>query len=529
MKKIPVLTLLFLFALLSCGIWVSTAQDNVVVVATNISDLQSIDPAQNGSSTNLALFYMAYERLYELPADPSQPLIPNLAESHSISDDGFTWTFKLRENVTFASGNPFTAKDVVFSWKRVQNFQNEPAQVFNLFVGDVVAVDDYTLEVKLSDAIFPLPIPFFDVLTALPSFSILDSELVMANGGSLDPSADSAAEWLNQNSAGSGPFIITSWTPDAEVTLIRNENYWGEKPAIGGITLRQVSDSTTALQLVERGEVDIAQNLDKDLAEQIRNNPNLSLEVGQTLQIVYLALSPSDSFEGSPLVDAKVRQAIMQAIDYDGIVDGLMGGLAVRPAGVIPIGILGSQGSLPFRYERDVEAARALLAEAGYADGFELTLHLPARPLGGLSPDILAAKLVADLAEVGITVTPQIDAQSLFTSARNAGEYSAFITTFSADFFDPTNWTVLFAVPDFQNIAAYIKLANPTLAEAAFATLFAPPEQRELAVIGFQQALSGEAVYSVLYQPQTIDAVSTALSGYTFHPIELIDYAQLSK
>ncbi len=529
MKKRSVLMFVFLFALFAIGAGVGNAQDDVIVVATNISDLQSIDPAQNGSSTNLALFYIAYERLYELPADPSQPLIPNLAESHTVSEDGFTWTFKLREDVTFASGNPFTAADVVFSWKRVQNFQNEPAQVFNLFVGDVVAVDDYTLEVKLSDAVFPLPIPFFDVLTALPSFSVLDSQLVMANGGSLDPSADTAGEWLNQNSAGSGPFVISGWTPDSEVRLTRNENYWGEKPAISGIILRQVSDSTTALQLVERGEVDIAQNLDKDLTEQIRSNPNLSLEAGQTLQIVYLALSPSDSFEGSPLVDAKVRQAITQAIDYDGIVDSLMGGLAIRPAGVVPLGILGSEGSLPFRYERNLEAARALLAEAGYGDGFELTLHLPARPLGGLSSEILAAKLVADLAEVGITVTPQIDAPSVFTSGRNAGEYSAFVTTFSADFFDPTNWTVLFAVPDFQNIAAYIRLANPALAEAAFATLFAPPEQRELAVIGFQQVLSNEAIYSVLYQPQTIDAVSTAVSGYTFHPIELIDYAQLSK
>ena len=220
MKKIAFLLLFCLFVLP-----MRAQGDDIVIVATNISDLQSIDPANNGSSTNLSVFYTVYGRLYELPPDPSQPLIPNLATGHTVSEDGFTWTFNLREGVTFASGNPLTANDVVFSWKRVQNFQNEPAQVFNLFVKDIVAVDDLTVEVRLSDAIFPLPIPFFDVLTALPSFSILDSQLVIANGGSLDPTQDTATEWLNQNSAGSGPFILTSWTPEVELTMVRNDNY----------------------------------------------------------------------------------------------------------------------------------------------------------------------------------------------------------------------------------------------------------------------------------------------------------------
>jgi peptide/nickel transport system substrate-binding protein len=504
------------------------AQDDVVIVATNISDLQSLDPANNGSSTNLSVFYTVYERLYELPADPSQPLIPNLATGHSVSEDGFTWTFNLREGVTFASGNPFTAEDVVFSWKRVQNFQNEPAQVFNLFVGDVVAVDTLTVEVQLSNAIFPLPIPFFDVLTTLPSFSILDSKLVMENGGSLDPAQDTATEWLNQNSAGSGPFILAGWTPEAELRMVRNDNYWtGTPPAIAGVTLRQANDSTTALQLAERGEVDIAQNLDKDLAATVEASENLSLQIGQSLAIVYLALSPANA--ESPLADVRVRQAVMLSIDYDGIIDGLLGGLGVRPGGVVPLGILGGTASEVVRYQRDVAAAQALLAEAGFADGVTINLNMSTLPLGGVAPDVLAAKLTADLAEAGITLNVQIDPPSVYLTGRNAGEYDAFLANFSADFFDPTNWTVLYGVADFQNIAAYIRLADPAIAEAAFATLFAPPDVREMAVVGFNAAITEQALYSVLYQPQVVDAVASSLNGYVFHPIQKVRYQDLSR
>lgn len=523
------LYLVFVLLLLTLGLATTHAQDTTVIVATNITDVISFDLTANGSSTNLSVFYTVYERLYELPSDPSQPLIPNLAVSHEVTDvtaDTATWTFQLRDGVTFASGNPFTAQDVVFSWTRVANFQNEPAQVFNLFIESIEAVDDLTLRVVVKKGPFPAPVPFFDVLTALPSFSIMDSTLAMANGATTDPATDTAGEWLNQNSAGSGPFILAGWTPETEVTLVRNDAYWGgTPPAIAGVNLRQVNDSTTALQLVERGEVDIAQNLDKDLAAQIEANPDLTLQAGQGLQIVYLALSPGTP--DTPLADARVRRAIMTAIDYDGIITGLLGGFATRPAGVVPVGILGAEDSLPYRYERDLDAARGLLAEAGYADGFELTINMPASPLGGLSTDILAAKLVADLGEIGITVTPQIEADSVFREGRNAREYQAWVTRFSADFFDPSNWTALFTIPRFFNIAYYANFVDEAMQEAAVQTIIA--EDRAAAVAEYTRLLNETGVYSVLYQAQSIDAVSAAISGYAFHPIALIRYAGLSR
>lgn len=508
------------------------AQDDTLIVATDIRDLQSLDTAQNGSPTNLAMFYTVYERLYELPANPAEPLIPNLATGHTVSEDGLVWTFNLREGVTFASGNPFTAEDVVFSWMRVWNFQNEPAQVFNLFVSKIEALDPLTVQVTLSTEVFPRPspIPFFDSLTALPSLSILDSQLLMENGGSMDPTTDTAGEWLNQNSAGSAPYVLAEWEPEVQLTLERNDAYWGEnKAAIQRVVLRQVNESTTAFQLAEEGEVDIAQNIDKDLAEFVENSGNLELEAGQTLQIVYLALSPSDNFADSPLTNRDVRRAIVQAIDYDGIINGLLGGFAIRPGGVVPIGILGAAESESLKYERNVDAARELMAQAGYADGFELTLNLSSVPLGGLPAETLAAKLADDLNQIGIDLEINIQAPAVFTSGRNNKEFSMYASRFAADFFDPTNWTLLFAVPDFQNVASYVQIDNVGLSLAALNTLFTAGEGRPGAVLRFQQQLANEAYYSVLYQPQTIDAVSSEVSGYQFHPIALIDYKLLSK
>lgn len=533
MRKYLILTLSLALILTAFGLGAypaAQAQDDALIVATDIRALRSLDPAQDGSRTNISVFYNVYERLYELPVNPGDALIPNLATDHSVSEDGTVWTFNLRDDVTFASGNPLTADDVVFSWERVRNLQNEPAQVFNLFIGEIVAVDELTVQLTTATTVFPLPVPFIDLLTALPALSILDSQLVIENGGSLDPAEDSATEWLNQNSAGSGPYMVESWTPDTEVRLARNDNYWGDEGAnLSAVVLRQVNDSTTALQLVERGEVDIAQEIDKDLAERVNDNDDLTLEVGRNLQIIYMALSPSENFEDSPLVNQMVRQAIFLAIDYDGITNSLLGGFAERPGGIVPLGVFGAEESLPLRYETDVEAARALMAEAGFEDGFTLTLNMPSGQLGGLSSEILAAKLIADLGEIGIDVEVNLQAPTIFRTERDATEYSAYVTSFSADFFDPTNWTVLFGLPDFQNVAAYIQLDNPELAEAALATIFAPADQRALAVAGFQQLLTAEAIYSVLYQPQSVDVVASNIEGYQFHPTALIQYDELTR
>src|SRR5262249_20962847 len=156
--------------------------------------------------------------------------------------------------------------------------------------------------------------PAFATVVTAPAMSILDSKVVKEHGATDAADADSsdtANDWLSQNSAGSGPFILTGWSPESEITLVRNDNYWQTPAALSAVTLRNVNDSTTALQQLQRGDVDLVDSLDKDLAGQVQSDTSLKTAIGQTLNITYLAMSPSDSFN-LPLSDVRVRKAIAQ-------------------------------------------------------------------------------------------------------------------------------------------------------------------------------------------------------------------------
>ena len=179
-------------------------------------------------------------------------------------------------------------------------------------------------------------------------------------------------------------------------------------------TLTQVNDLTTALQQLQRGDLDIVDNLEKDLADQVTTDSNLQLERGKSLNISYLAMSPNETL-GGPLASQEARQAVAYAIDYQGISDGLLLGYTDRPAAMLPVGIQGSDPSI--RYERDLDKFRELLSEAGMPDGFDVTLSLGQGGVCGIPAETISAKIQSDLAEVGINATIDIQQSSNFLTA----------------------------------------------------------------------------------------------------------------
>ncbi len=527
MKKRSFLVIGLIAALFVSGIGGSLpaqAQDeNILIVATQLDDVITLDPGRAFESTNLTVHHATYDTLLEIRPDDLTTIVPSLAESYEVSDDGLVYTFVLREGLQFASGNPITAEDVRFSWTRLQNIKGNPSFYADP-IAEIEVVDDLTVRVTLSE-----PFPAFPAVVTAPAMSILDSQLVIEHGGTDAPDADEtdmAKDWLDQNSAGSGPFILTGWTPNSEITMVRNENYWREPPALDGVVLRDVNDSTTALQLLERGDVDIAQNIDKDLADQVMGNDALRLEIGQTLNITYLAMSPSDTF-GLPLSDVRVRQAIAQAVDYDGIIDQLLQGYADRPAGILPLGVQGSDPSI--RYEYDPDAARALLEEAGYGDGFDLTLYTGSGAPAGIPIETLSAKIQADLAAVGINVSIEMQPTSNFLTAFRAQELPFLISTWTPDYLDATMWSDYFSYPD-RGVSYRVMLDSETIAELASEAAFeSDPERRTELYREYQQAQVDEAVFIVLFQPQSLDATRAELQGYAFHPVYFLDFYGMSK
>ncbi len=504
------------------GLLTVAAQDNsALIVATQIDDVITFDPGRAYETTNLTVNHATYDTLLEIHSDDLNALVPGLAESYTVSDDGLVYTFTLRSGVTFASGNPLTAEDVRWSWTRLKNLKGNPA-----FYADQIAsievVDDLTVKVTLT-----VKYPAFATIITAPALSVLDSKLAIEHGATDAADADTtdtANDWLTQNSAGSGPFILTGWTPLGEVTLVRNDKYWRGAAALSAVTLRHSDDATTKLQLLQRGDVDIYENVDKDLASQIGGD--LQLVSGNTLNLTYLAISPSPDFN-LPLSDVKVRQAIAKSIDFDGIINGLLLGYATRPAAPLPVGIVGSDAAAP--YTRDIEGAKALLAEAGFADGFDMTIYIGSGAPGGIPSETLAAKIQADLAEAGINVTIDQRPTSDFLTAFRAQELSFVFSTWTPDYLDATMWSDYFSYPD-SGLSKRVKMDIPEIADLATQAGFeVDPAKRAELYAEYVKAHVANAVFVPLFQPQQLYALRSNVQGFAFHPVYFMDFYGMSK
>ncbi len=500
------------------------AQSGALIVAGRFVDVITLDPGRAFETTNLIVHHAAYETLLNINADDLSKIVPGLAESYSISEDGLEYTFVLNPAAKFASGNPVTAEDVRFSWTRLLNIKGGPSSYLTDFgFKSIEAVDERTVKVTLET-----PQPAFASVVTAPALSVLEKAVVVAQGGTDAEDADqtdAAKDWLDQNSAGSGPFILTGWTPNSEITLVRNENYWRGAVALEGITLRNTNDASSALQLVARGDADIALGVDADTADQARSNADLTLNIGQTLNLLYLAVSPSDYFN-LPISDVRVRQAIAYAIDYDGII-ALTGGFADRPAAMLPLGIAGSDPAL--RYTRNLDKAKALLAEAGIPDGFAMTLYIGGGATAGVPREVLAAKLQADLAEVGIQIEINQQTSPNFLTAFRAQELPMVISAWTPDYLDATMWTSFFSKAD-GGVSRRIRMDVPQIADLAdLIAAERDPMVRERLLTEYVKAHVEAAIFIPLLQEQYIDVLSSAVKGYVFHPVYLTEFSGVSK
>jgi peptide/nickel transport system substrate-binding protein len=515
-----------------------------LVIAMSLDDVVTLDPAWAGETTNLFIHINTYDTLVDIRPDDLNTIVPRLAESWEVNDDFTEFTFHLRQDAKFASGNPVTAEDVVFSWNRLINVAGAPA--FNLDgVGKVEAVDEYT--VKMTTATGedgkPIALPQFLSSASNPSLGIQDSKLVKEHGGTDAADAattDKAKEWMDQNSAGSGPFILTRWSPKADIELTANKNYWKGAPKFDKVVITHVSDPTTQLQMLEKGDADMIGNLQTDLVEQAKANPDITLSVDQSLDENYLAmtylctdeikakdaaklaeLQSPESFD--IMCKKEVRQAVAYAIDYEGIAKAVLNGYATRAPSIIPIGIIGVDPSKT--QGRDLEKAKALLAEAGYADGITFDLYYASDAIR----DIVAAKIQNDLAEAGMTVNLKPLEQSVYLTQMRAQQLPMAFGGWTPDYLDVTMWTDYFGLGD-RSIAFRMNFFNQEahdLAEKIRTT--SDPAERKDAVEKLQDVFIEEMPFTMLYQRQYVHAFRNELKGFKFHPVWFVDLFELSK
>jgi peptide/nickel transport system substrate-binding protein len=488
----------------------AAATKNTLVLGLDISDTISLDPAREAQYTPPLTLQAAYEALVTMTPGDYLNVKPALASAWARSPTGQGWRFTLRDGAKFNSGNPVTVEDVKWTLERVMNVKDQPSQ-YLAEIDRIEIVDPRTIDVILKHPEAPM-------LTVLcgPTNGILERKVVEAHGGSAAANAnteDRATNWLNQNSAGAGAYTLVGWTRNAQILLTRNPHYWRGLAPFERVVIRHMSDSATQLLAVKRGDIDAAFNLIPEQVSTLKGDPNIRVEGLESLDFVYMALTSEPEFNKALAVKA-ARQAIGWAIDYDGITNSLLGGKALRCASFIPIGLYGStkQTTGQIGYHEDLEKAKTLLGMAGFPDGFEFKLSYGDAAVSGLSYAVLAQKLQADLARVGIKVQldpmDQVNLRTQYTT----GKSTAVLTFWNPSGVEIDGW----ASATVQRVAKRVHMTpSPELVKLTQdAAAETDPVKKSAMYIAYQKAIIDQANLLILFQPVYQFAVREAIKSF---------------
>jgi peptide/nickel transport system substrate-binding protein len=288
-------------------------------------------------------------------------VVPALAESWEVSEDGTEYTFKLRQGVTFHNGEPFTADSLVLSWKRGQREEMQWSEKWTI-AKTVEKVDDFTVKIA-TEAPNPL------LLRTLSSF-----------WGMVPPKyiEEVGEEGFANHPIGTGPFMFVEWVKGDRLVYKANPNYWDEGlPKVENLIFRPIPESATRVAAIQTGEIDIVTRLSSEEAESLRGMENVKVIEYPVDRVYYIAFNNLTTGKGQPTEVARFRQAMNYAVDVDAIIDALFNGYGQPATGYVTPGNWGYDTEIkPFGY--DPEKAKELLAEAGYPDGFEMNFACPA-------------------------------------------------------------------------------------------------------------------------------------------------------
>ena len=373
-----------------------SANGTTVVVAMG-AGFSTLDPGYVYEKYPPLVINACYENLFKFYTNDGAPE-PCLAEDYNFSDGGLTLTVTLKDGITFASGNPMTSADVAFSINRCKNLQSNPSFMCDT-IESIETPDDKTV-------VFHLTQPDSAILSKLTysSLAILDSAVVKENGGTDAEdasSADTAQDYLNTTSAGSGMYVMTSYIPDQEVVLEKNPNYWGEGTNVDKYIIRIQPDSNTQMMTLSTGDIDVAMNMTDDTMAELEGQEDIQLINGATKTLGFVMMNMNEEY-GGPVSDPLVQQAIRKALNYANF-QTICGEGSVTPYSLIQVGFMGSKGERAADYT-NIEEAKELLAEAGYADGFDIDLTVCDLDMEGILLTDLAQLIKSDLAQIGINV-----------------------------------------------------------------------------------------------------------------------------
>jgi peptide/nickel transport system substrate-binding protein len=500
---------------------------DTLVQAWQSDDIISLDPAEIFEFSSSEIAGNTYERLINYDPKDVSKIYGEVAESWTVSPDGKTFTFKIRQGKKFASGNPITAEDVVFSLQRAIILDKSPAFILGQFgftkdnaKDKIKQTGPFELTMELDKAYAPTFVLY--CLTSTVA-SVVDKKLAMQN----EKDGDMGYNWLKTKYAGSGPYVIRDWKANEVLVLERNPNY-DKKTPLARVIYRHIKETATQRLLLEKGDVDIARNLNPEELNALAKNPDIKIQNGPKGTVYYLGLNQKNPNLAKP----EVREALKWLVDYSAIADTIMKNQGEVHQAFLPKGFLGAINDTP--YKLDVAKAKDLLAKAGLKDGFSVTMDTRSTPqITGI-----AQAMQSTFAQAGVKleIIPG-DSKQTLTKYR-ARQHDIYIGNWGADYQDPNTNADTFAANDDNSDNAKAKpLAwrnswdpGPLTAKTRAAVMERDPEKRAQMYKELQEAVLKDGPFVTFLQQVEVMALRKNVDGVVIGPsFDMNSVAQAKK
>ena len=470
------------------------------------ADPRGLDPALIDDGESSKPICQMYEGLLKY-GDNNTEVEPCLAESWEVSEDGLTYTFKLRQGVKFHDGTDFNAEAVKYNVDRQTVNKTEDMLYADFVFGDVAAcnvIDDYTVEIVLNK----VSTPFLNNLAMSLGAPMVSPTACEANNNN-----------LNEAPCGTGPYKFVRWDKNEAVVMERNEDYWGEKGVAKQIVFKTITDNSARVVALTNGEVDIIDGIDANVVDQVTSAGAL-LNMAEGMNINYLA------YNTQRITDPEVRKALSQAVNVPELVASLYRGYASEATSILPTFMPGYSADVK-QVSYDPEAAAQTLADKGVTELHMLAYTNP-RPYNTATGQTLAEALQGYYEKVGVTCSIDSYDWTTYKEKVGTGDYDVCLYGWIGDNGDPDNFMNLLASEDIEiNVAQYSdEEFNTMLAEAASTP---NGEERNAIYAQMEQKIADECVWLPISHQENLSAYLSNVHNYIAHPTGNVFLSQTYK
>lgn len=482
----------------------AASPDNDLVIALN-NDIQKLDPHDTSDTLSISVSRASYEPL--IGFDDNQELIPMLAESWAAAEDNVTYTFKLRQGVTFHDGEVFNAAAVVANYDRtLANDQLRQYRRVSLWES-CTAVDEYTVEIVLKD-------PNVSFLNQFTQFYMVSPKAL----------ADTSID-LNKTTVGTGPYVFAERVEGDFVKFTPNANYWGDKPTVDSLTFRAVLEDGSRVAMLQTGEADYIYPMPAIQAGTVNGVDNIEVIAKPSNIMRYVTLNT----RVEAMSDVRVRQAMNYAIDKQAYIAAIFSGYAEEVYSAFPSTIQHYSPQEPYAY--NIEKAKELMADAGYADGFTVTIWCDNTTNETRGAEFIQQQLA--LINITVEVLPMeanVISDKIYVDEKDA-TVEMWYVNWSASSFDPDGSmrNILhgdYIPPTSANTTYWQNAEFDALLDEARETT--DPAKLEELYAQAQAIVWEEAPWLFLGSDQVIAGAKTYVSGISLRPDGSLYFAQAS-